>query len=159
MQSGLVVRLLDGELSTYADLSRFGNGTQFRGCIVNDMVVDGEGFAYVNIYGLEPNGDDTGIILISPHGNVSVAAGGLARANGMAITPDRRTLIVAEIGTDHLSSVTPLMSAAISWNSRGDSFCSLASRRARPRIPRCRPSPGREPCPPSRTRHPCGSAG
>jgi sugar lactone lactonase YvrE len=104
MQSGVILRLRDGEVSTYSDLSSFGDGGQFRGCILNDMVVEGEGNAYVDVYGLRPGGNDTGIVLVRPDGTASVVADGLSLANGMSITPDGRTLIVAELGAARLTA-------------------------------------------------------
>lgn len=66
----------------------------------NDMVVDGEGRAYVGTFGFDLDGGEpfaTGeIILVEPGGAVRVAAGGLRFPNGMVITPDGRTLIAAE---------------------------------------------------------------
>lgn len=55
----------------------------------NEIVVDGRGNAYVN-------GMQGGVALLSPDGSVRQVAEGLAFPNGMAVTPDNATLIVAE---------------------------------------------------------------
>ena len=45
MQDGLLVRWDKGSTSTLADLSSYGDGAQFWGSIINDMVIDGRGNA------------------------------------------------------------------------------------------------------------------
>jgi sugar lactone lactonase YvrE len=65
----------------------------------NEIVCDDHGNAYVNTIGFEfPGGEFApGLIAcVTPDGDVSVACGELAFPNGMAITPDGATLIVAE---------------------------------------------------------------
>src|SRR5919198_926282 len=65
----------------------------------NDIVADGRGNAYVNCAGFDfPGGEFApGLVAIATaDGDVREVAGGLAFPNGMAITPDERTLIVAE---------------------------------------------------------------
>jgi sugar lactone lactonase YvrE len=49
--------------------------------------MDGRGNAYVN---------GQIVVLVTPDGSVRQVAEGLAFGNGMAVTPDNRTLIVAE---------------------------------------------------------------
>ena len=77
----------DGEtVDTVADLSALAPAD------LGDMVVDGQGRAYIGSQAFHG-----GIILrVDPDGTVSVAARDLDIPNGMAITPDHRTLIVAE---------------------------------------------------------------
>jgi sugar lactone lactonase YvrE len=65
----------------------------------NEIVVDGRGNAYVDSVGFafgaeEPR--DGLIALVTPDGSARVVVTGLAFPNGMAITPDGSTLIVAE---------------------------------------------------------------
>lgn len=89
----LVRQETDGTLVTHADLSGFGDHPW------NDIVVDGRGNAYVNNIGFDfPVGEFApGIIaLVTPDGAVRSVADGLAFPNGMAVTPDNGTLIVAE---------------------------------------------------------------
>jgi len=83
----------DGSLSPHADLRPFGE----HGC--NEIVVDGRGNAYVNGGGFDLPGQKvaSGIIaLVRPDGSALQVADGVAFPNGMAVTPDNSTLIVAE---------------------------------------------------------------
>ena len=90
----LLHREPDGSLATYADL----NGLSDRGW--NEIVVDGRGNAYVNGPGFDMMAGEAfapGIIaLVTPNGAVRQVADGVAFPNGMAVTPDNATLIVAE---------------------------------------------------------------
>lgn len=65
---------------------------------LNDMVVDTQGRAYIDFSrpGPEPRGPYGGIILVTPEGEVRIVAEGMRSANGLAITPDGKTLIAAE---------------------------------------------------------------
>ena len=83
----------DGQLSPYADLS----GLSAYGC--NEVVVDGRGNAYLNNIGFEfPGGAFAPgfIALVTPNGSARKVADGVAFPNGMVVTPDNKTLIVAE---------------------------------------------------------------
>ena len=65
----------------------------------NDIVVDGRGNAYVNNIGFDfPGGEFApGILaLVSPDGSARQVGDGVAFPNGMVVTPDNSTLIVAE---------------------------------------------------------------
>ncbi|HKB48542.1 MAG TPA: SMP-30/gluconolactonase/LRE family protein [Ktedonobacterales bacterium] len=89
----LLQREPDGSLVTHADLSLLDRH------FWNDLVVDGRGNAYVNNICFEfPGGEfRPGIIaLATPDGVARQVADGLAFPNGMAVTPDNATLIVAE---------------------------------------------------------------
>jgi sugar lactone lactonase YvrE len=95
--SGREARVLcvepDGEPSTYADLSPVSDRPW------NEIAVDARGNAYVNCIGFNLGTEDPtpGIVaLLTPDGGVRQVADGLAFPNGMAITPDGATLIVAE---------------------------------------------------------------
>lgn len=91
--AALLHRQPDGSLATYADLSGL------PGYSWNDIVVDGRGNTYVNSAGIRGAGGDFSpglVVLVTPDGTVRQVADGLAFANGMAVTPDNRTLIVAE---------------------------------------------------------------
>ncbi|MEV6332078.1 SMP-30/gluconolactonase/LRE family protein [Streptomyces sp. NPDC051909] len=87
----LLVRDADGSLSTYADLGKPG---------WNDIVVDGRGNAYVNRVGYNPMAGEEfrpgSVTLVTADGTVREAASGFAFPNGMAVTPDGSTLIVAD---------------------------------------------------------------
>jgi sugar lactone lactonase YvrE len=78
----------DGSLVTHADLS--GLDSTF-----NELVVDGRGNAYVN-GGI--------VVLVTPDGAAGQVADGLAFGNGMAVTPDDATLIVAESHGNRLTA-------------------------------------------------------
>jgi sugar lactone lactonase YvrE len=85
----------DGTLAAYADLS--GVSDRPPG---NEIVVDGRGNAYVNGGGFDLMAGEAfapGVIaLATPDGTVREVAEGIAFPNGMAITADAATLIVAE---------------------------------------------------------------
>ena len=75
----LLRREPDGSFVTYADLSPLSDGW-------NEIVVDGRANAYVN----------SGIVaLVTPGGSARQVADRIAFGNGMAVTPDNSTLIVA----------------------------------------------------------------
>jgi sugar lactone lactonase YvrE len=82
-REGLVLRReSDGTLITHADL----RGLSLAGW--NEIVVDGRGNAYIN--------GGPGIILLTSDGSVREVASSFAFPNGMAVTPDNSTLIIAE---------------------------------------------------------------
>jgi sugar lactone lactonase YvrE len=89
----LLRREPDGSLVTHAELSGLADHPW------NDIVVDGRGDAYVNNVGFDfPGGEFApGIVaLAGADGSARQVADGLAFPNGMAVTPDNSTLIVAE---------------------------------------------------------------
>jgi sugar lactone lactonase YvrE len=92
----------DGTLVTHVDLSGL---SQYNW---NEIVVDGRGNTYVdNICFDFMGGGEFGpgiIALVTPDGSVRAVADGLAFPNGMAITPDNGTLIVAESFAGRLSA-------------------------------------------------------
>ena len=105
MNDGLLLGLSDGgRLDVVADLSPYADGTNYWGCLINDMAVDGRGNAYIGFYGAGSNHDSTGILLVRPDGAALQVADGIAGANGIAITPDYSTLIIAELDSDHLTA-------------------------------------------------------
>jgi sugar lactone lactonase YvrE len=87
----LLRREPDGSLRTDAELG--GSGW-------NDIVVDGRGNAYVNSVGFDMMAGEAPrpghVILATPDGTVRRVAEDLAFPNGMAVTADNATLIVAE---------------------------------------------------------------
>lgn len=89
----LLRREPDGSLVTHADLSSLARGW-------NEIVVDGRGNVYVNGSNFDFLGGGEfipGIIaLVTPDGSVRQVADGIAFPNGMIVTPDNSTLIVAE---------------------------------------------------------------
>jgi sugar lactone lactonase YvrE len=92
-QRRLLCREPDGSMSTRADLGAVADKPW------NDIVVDAEGNAYVNSIGFEfPGGEPApGLVaLVTSDGSVRRVADDLAFPNGMAITADGTTLLVAE---------------------------------------------------------------
>jgi sugar lactone lactonase YvrE len=83
-----------GELVVHADLSGL------TGWPINDMVVDGEGRAYVGGFGFDVMNlapiEGSPLYRVDPDGTVTVWGEDLKCPNGMAITPDGRTLVVSE---------------------------------------------------------------
>ena len=97
----LLRREPDGSLVTHADLSGLEDHPW------NDIVVDGRGNAYVNNIGFDfPDGEvRPGIVaLITPDGVARQVADDVAFPNGMVVTPDNSTLIVAESYGKQLSA-------------------------------------------------------
>jgi sugar lactone lactonase YvrE len=98
----LVRQEADGTLVTHADLSESGGDHPW-----NDIVVDSRGNAYVNNIGFDfPEGDVApgSIALVTTDGTVRQVADDVAFPNGMVITPDGGTLIVAESYGDKLTA-------------------------------------------------------
>jgi len=88
-----LLRLDPDGLSVVADLSK-------SALMCNDMVVDYQGRAYVGSYGytlqtVRP-GAPAWITLVTPEGDSRVIAEEIDFPNGTVITPDGRTLIIAE---------------------------------------------------------------
>ncbi len=89
----LLRRERDESMVTHADLTGLSDHPW------NEIVVDGRGNAYINNIGFDfPDGEfATGIIAaVAPDGSVRQVADGVAFPNGMVVTPDNATLIVAE---------------------------------------------------------------
>jgi len=95
-------REFDSSLVERADLSNLAPWH------LNDMLVDHDGRAWVGNFGFDLMGDarvtTTNIICVDPDGGARVAAEGLGFPNGMALTPDGGTLIVAETLMSRLSA-------------------------------------------------------
>jgi sugar lactone lactonase YvrE len=116
-QEGLLLRLEpDGTFVTHADLRQFAPGGW------NEIVVDGRGNIYVN---------GPGIALISPDGSVRHFAEELGFANGMAITPDNSTLIVAESHGKRLTAFEIAADGTLSNRRIWDDLAGLAGLRRR----------------------------
>jgi len=109
-----VLRLELERLVVHADLSSIATS------LCNDMVVDGAGRAYVGNFGFDlhaaaqergmrdvlrdhPTAD---LALVQADGTASVAAAGMDFPNGSVITPDGRTLVVAETLGRRLTAFT-----------------------------------------------------
>ena len=90
-----------GQIVPHADLASLAEDW-------NELVVDGRGTTYVNgrLFGPSEDGPSGIIALVTPEGEVRHVADGLAFPNGMAVTPDNRTLIVAESWAEQLTAFT-----------------------------------------------------
>jgi sugar lactone lactonase YvrE len=89
----LLRRETGGSLATHADLAGISDYPW------NEIVVDGRGNIYLNNIGFDfPVGEfATGILaLVTPNGSVRQVADGVEFPNGMVVTPDNSTLILAE---------------------------------------------------------------
>ena len=103
--SGPEARLLrcepDGTLVTHADLSGLAGG-------FNEIVVDSRGNAYVNggtfDFATGAGAESGVVVLVRPDGSVRQVADNIVFGNGMAITEDGSTLIVAESWARRLSA-------------------------------------------------------
>ena len=97
----LLRREFDGSLVTHADLSGLSRYPW------NEIVVDGRGNIHLNCINFDfPGGPFApGIIaLVTRDGAVQQVADGVAFPNGMAVTPDNATLIVAESYANRLTA-------------------------------------------------------
>jgi sugar lactone lactonase YvrE len=89
----LMRREPDGSMVRHADLSSLADHRW------NEIVVDGRGNVYVNSVGFRFGEEEfrPGIVaLVTPDGSARQVADDIAFANGMVVTPDNSTLIVAE---------------------------------------------------------------
>jgi sugar lactone lactonase YvrE len=104
MDDRRVVRLEpDGTLVEHADLSGLASAT------CNDMVVDERGNAYVGNPGYDMRNPPSPlppaeVVLVRPDGSAEVVDRSVLFPNGSAVTPDGRTLIVAETMAARLSA-------------------------------------------------------
>ena len=100
-QSRLLREGPDGSLVPHTDL----RGLSARPW--NEIVVDGRGNTYVNNIGFDfPAGEVAPgfVALVTPDGSAQPVAGDVAFPNGMAVTPDNATLIVAESYANRLTA-------------------------------------------------------
>lgn len=123
-REGLLLRREpDGSLVTHGDLA--GVAQPPPG---NELVVDGRGNAYVNGGGFDLMAGEEfapGIVaLVTPDGSAREVADGLAFPNGMLMTPDNTTLIVAESYARRLTAFDVAADGGLSnrrvWAELGD---------------------------------------
>jgi len=102
MRDRRLLSLIDGRLRETADLSTV------AAYHCNDMLVDRHGRAYVGNFGWNPADDPrihpAALALVRPDGSVTVAAENLIFPNGIAVTPDGKTLLVAETLAGRISA-------------------------------------------------------
>jgi sugar lactone lactonase YvrE len=114
-------READGSLVEHADLSSLAPWH------LNDMLVHHDGRAWVGNFGFDLMGGaqarTTVLICMEPDGTAQVAADGLGFPNGMVLTPDGGTLIVAESTMNRLSAF-PVAASSLgerrTWAAFGD---------------------------------------
>ncbi len=94
MSDRCLYKIINGKMVLHADISKLVNSD------INDMVIDAKGNAYVGNMGYNMFGGEemklTNMILVTPDGKAREVANGLAFPNGPVITPDGKTLILAE---------------------------------------------------------------
>ena len=96
----LLRRAADGSFTTHADLSALGQGW-------NEVTVDGRGNIYVNSVGFRFGQEDFRpgtIAVVRPDGTATQVADNIAFPNGMVITPDNSTLVIAESWANKLTA-------------------------------------------------------
>jgi sugar lactone lactonase YvrE len=119
----LLRREPDGSVVTHGDLSAVSQPPAG-----NELVVDGRGNAYVNGGGFDLMAGEEfapGIVaLVSPDGSARQVADGIAFPNGMLVTPDGATLIVAESYAKRLTAFEIASDGSLSnrrvWADLGD---------------------------------------
>ena len=111
----------DGSVVEYADLSTLAPGE------LNDMLVDGDGRAWVGNFGFDLFGGApaaaTVLISVTSGGTPAIAASDLVFPNGTVLTPDGRTLIIAETMANRLTAFTVsggLLTNRRTWAAFGD---------------------------------------
>lgn len=97
-------REASGDLVEHADLSKLSP------YYLNDMLVDGKGRAYVGNFGFDLMAGaplaPTSLIRVDPDGKAQVAAEGLRFPNGTVLSPDSKTMVVAESFGQSLAAFT-----------------------------------------------------
>ncbi len=118
----LLRREPDGSLVVHAELASLSDRPW------NEIVVDGRGNAYLNNIGFDMMGGEKvadGILaVVTPEGSVRRVADGVSFPNGMAVTPDNSTLILAESYGKRLTAFDIEADGALSnrrvWADLGD---------------------------------------
>ncbi|MGN6189939.1 MAG: SMP-30/gluconolactonase/LRE family protein [Conexibacter sp.] len=121
MRDRRLLRLRDGALEQFADLGALMPGE------ANDMVVDRAGRAYVGNFGSDIETEPlrpTRLVRVDPDGTATADGEELVFPNGSVITPDGRTLIVAESFAYRLSAFDVAADGSLSnrriWAQLGD---------------------------------------
>ena len=93
----------------------------------NDMLVDDQGRAYIGNFGSDVDlagPRPTCLILVEPDGSARIAADDLIFPNGLAITPDGQTLLVAETFAYRITAFSRAVDGSLhsrrTWTSFGD---------------------------------------
>jgi len=123
-RDGLLLRREPGgSLVTHADLSGLASYPW------GDMVVDGRGNAYIGNIGFDFGHGEPGpgtLALVTPDGTARQVADGLLFPNGVAVTPDNSTLVLAESYGHRLTAFDIAADGSLSgrrvWAEAGDDF-------------------------------------
>ncbi len=94
----LLRRTANGSVDVVAELSSHFPGT------ANDMWVDSSGRAYIGNDGPVDPLEPTVLAMCELDGTVSIAASGVVTPNGVVISPDQRTLLLAETFAGRISA-------------------------------------------------------
>jgi sugar lactone lactonase YvrE len=96
---------LDGSLSELASVASISPGS------LNDMLIDSHGRAYISTLAADPTvtplkelDEPSWIVCVEPDGTARKEGGGLRFGNGIALTPDGSTLLVAETFAGRISA-------------------------------------------------------
>jgi sugar lactone lactonase YvrE len=112
MRDRRLLRLDGSTLTVVADLNPLVKGD------INDMVVDAQGRAYIGNFGYDLFSGEapqpTTLVLVTPDGQARVVADDLHFPNGTVISPDGKTLIVAETFGDRLTAFDVAADGALS---------------------------------------------
>lgn len=112
MHDRKLMKLVDGKLELHADLSVL---CPYE---INDMVVDKKGNAYIGNIGFDLFKKEkfkaTNFVLVTAKGEIREVATELAVPNGPVVTPDGKTLIVAESWAKRLSAFDIAADGALS---------------------------------------------
>lgn len=102
MRTRSVLRLGPGGPTVWADLTELTNGD------CNDMLVDPHGRAYVGSFGYDYVGgaerQPAALVMVDTDGAARQVADGLWFPNGMSLTPDGTTLLVAETRGERITA-------------------------------------------------------
>lgn len=97
-----LMRFAGGRLGVEAELGAIATG------LCNDMIVDATGRAYVGNFGFDRHAGEAPrpavLARVDPDGSVHAAASELMFPNGSVVTPDGRTMIVAETFAKRLTA-------------------------------------------------------
>ncbi len=97
-----LVKLVAGEIETYADLSGVATGD------LNDLLIDSAGRAYAGNFGYDLFGGaeakTANIAMVTQDGAISVVADELVFPNGMVLIDEGRTLVVSETFANQLTA-------------------------------------------------------
>jgi sugar lactone lactonase YvrE len=129
---------VDGSLAEHADLSAVAPWH------LNDMLVDHDGRAWVGNFGFDLMAGapacTTVLICVEPDGTAKVVADRLGFPNGMVLTPDGGTLIVAESMMNRLSAFNVVLGSLgerRTWAAFGDPPASTDVGEALGQVPSC----------------------